>query len=61
MHCSLRRLLGSKRQRMSHMSTTKHLKYLTNAHFLKKASQEEIHDWSSDDEQSEDEPEAQEE
>ena len=45
-HCGS--LLGSKRQRMAHTSTSKQVKYVTNAHFLKQKSDEETHDWSSD-------------
>ena len=41
-------MLGTKRQRMAHKNTRKHLKYVTNAHFLKKKSDEEVHNWSSD-------------
>ena len=33
---------------MSHKNTRKRLKYLTDHHFLKKKSDEEFHDWSSD-------------
>ena len=42
--CWLYSLLGTKRQRMTHKNARKHLKYMTNVHFLKKQSQEEIHD-----------------
>ena len=41
-------MLGTKRQRMAHRNTRKHLKYVTNYHYLKKKSDEEYHDWSSD-------------
>ena len=41
-------LLGTKRQCMSHKNTRKRLKYVTDHHFLKKKSDEEFHDWSSD-------------
>ena len=37
-----------KRQRMTHKNSRKHLKYVVNQHFLKKKSDEETHDWSSD-------------
>ena len=45
-HCGS--LLGTKRQRMTHKNSRKHLKYVVNQHFLKKKSDEETHDWSSD-------------
>ena len=41
-------LLGAKRQRLSHKSTSKQIKYVTNEHFLKQKSDEEKHDWSCD-------------
>jgi len=48
LHSLFTNLLGSKRQRMAHKSTSKQIKYVTNAHFLKQKSDEETHDWSSD-------------
>ena len=48
LHSLFTNLLGSKRQRMAHKSTSKQIKYVTNAHFLKQKSDEENHDWSSD-------------
>ena len=44
---TLTSLPGTKRQRMSHKNTRKHLKYVTDHHFLKKKSDEEFHDCSS--------------
>ena len=41
-------MLGSKRQRLAHKSTSRQIKYVTNAHYLKKLAEEETHDWSSD-------------
>lgn len=41
-------MLGSKRQRLAHKSTSRQIKYVTNAYYLKKLAEEETHDWSSD-------------